>query len=340
MCSFPGLFPPHKIASEFSGELRASIRQHSKTAPGSSGVVAEPKPPLFTHDDDDAPESSPTTIFFMRSHAQPTILACHRTRWLVLSWASTGSASTEALGHTTNNPSSVTESVVESVGAEEAAVRRLSLAVDHLSYLRTSKPFLAGCVAYWLWEHGGIRSHVGELARGQYGRVVNEGRPAREAFLAAAEEFLRVEALFTERQEGGERGKKGVGRVGAGGGGGADRLAGRSSDVSFMSLLTEGTMKQCPWPGAWDRWVEECLRDAQVCVALCAVVSCERVSFVERRACAACDPIGRVRVGLQSFFVDLGAISTMGMYKNTGGWKLISKRYTCAERLVFLVLFC
>ncbi|CAM9228135.1 unnamed protein product, partial [Hapterophycus canaliculatus] len=161
------------------------------------------------------PETPPTTLFFMRSHAQPIILACHRTRWLVRSWASAGPASAEALQRATD-PASLSGSV----RAAEAAVRRLSLAVDHLSYLRTARPLLAGCVAYWLWEHGGVRAHVWRLARG--GRadrgggdnmddggssiagsgaaapaaLVEEGRPAREAFLTAAEEFLKVEALF------------------------------------------------------------------------------------------------------------------------------------------------
>lgn len=159
-------------------------------------------------------------------------------------------------------------------------MRRLSLAVDHLSYLRTAKPFLAGCIAYWLWEHEGVRAHVGELAQGAGalvvreggstgdelpgvagpGALVEEGRPAREAFLAAAEEFLRVEALLTGHQEGGSGRRR---RGGGGGGLGAAR-GGGGSDVSFMSLLTEGAMQRCPWPGAWDRWVEECLRDAQV----------------------------------------------------------------------------
>lgn len=54
-------------------------------------------------------------------------------------------------------------SVAEKANAAEGAVRLLSLAVDHLSYLRTAKPFLAGCVAYWLWEHGGVRAYIGEL---------------------------------------------------------------------------------------------------------------------------------------------------------------------------------
>lgn len=214
------------------------------------------------------PETPPTTLFFMRSHAQPIVLACHRTRWLVLSWASAGPASAEALQRATDP-----KSLAGSVRAAEAAVRRLSLAVDHLSYLRTARPLLAGCVAYWLWEHGGVRAHVGKLAsagedaRGDGGggdggssgaesgvaaAVVEEGRPAREAFLTAAEEFLKVEALFSRR---GDRGGGGGGRPGGGG---------EKSEVSFASLLTEGAVQRCPWPGAWDRWVEECLRDAQV----------------------------------------------------------------------------
>lgn len=56
-----------------------------------------------------------------------------------------------------------TTSVAEKASAAEGAVRLLSLAVDHIGYLRTAKPFLAGCVAYWLWEHEGVRAHVGEL---------------------------------------------------------------------------------------------------------------------------------------------------------------------------------
>lgn len=172
-------------------------------------------------------------------------------------------------------------------------MRRLSLAVDHLSYLRTAKPFLAGCIAYWLWEHGGVRAHVGELARGiarggdggsgvvgggevsgvgsPAGRaLVEEGRPAREAFLAAAEEFLKVESLLATRRDGIERGVRG----GAGGGthgamGGRGGVAkGLRSDMSFLSLLTEGAVQRCPWPGAWDRWVEESLRDAQASIVV------------------------------------------------------------------------
>lgn len=247
----------------------------SSTSSGSGGVAARPL------------ETPPTTLFFMRSHAQPIILACHRTRWLVLSWASTGPPSAEALQRATDPAS-----VAESARAVEAAVRRLSLAVDHLSYLRTARPFLAGCIAYWLWEHGGVRAHVGRLARG-FARgdgdgdgdrggdgsraaggegsgvgggvpgaaaLVEEGRPAREAFLAAAEEFLKVEALFLGRRDGHDRGVTRRDAAGRGGGGGKDPR----SDVSFMSLLTKGAMQRCPWPGAWDRWVEESLRDAQV----------------------------------------------------------------------------
>lgn len=57
-------------------------------------------------------------------------------------------------------------SVAEKVNAAEGAMRLLSLAVDHLSYLNTARPFLAGCVAYWLWEHGGVRAHVRDLLAG------------------------------------------------------------------------------------------------------------------------------------------------------------------------------
>ena len=168
---------------------------------------------------------------------------------------------------------------MKAVNASEAAVRRLSLAVDHLSYLRTAKPFLAGCIAYSLWEHGGVRSHVRDVARGpahsrgngddalgldNAGGLVEEGRPAREAFLAAAEEFLRVEALFVGCPEVVGRDRQG-GAGGRGGNTGRSGGQGSGSDVSFMSLLTEGAMRRCGWPGAWDRWIEECLRDAQVC---------------------------------------------------------------------------
>lgn len=239
------------------------------------------------------PEMPPTSLFFMRSHAQPIVLACHRTRWLVLSWASTGPRSEEALRQRAADRGAL----AESVRAAEAAVRRLSLAVDHLSYLRTARPFLAGCVAYWLWEHGGVRAHVGRLARGfsptdggsgsgsssgsgnsggggsgetahrdegtavggaVESGLVKEGRLAREAFLAAAEEFLKVEALFSGRSDGARGGGAGGSRGAAGGKGPSS-----AADVSFMSLLTEGAVQRCPWPGAWDRWVEECLRDAQ-----------------------------------------------------------------------------
>lgn len=201
------------------------------------------------HDDDyvDRSASSPTTLFFMRSHAQPIVLACHRTRWLVLSWSADG----------------------PDASVREASVRRLSLAVDHLSYLRTTKPFLAACVANWLWEHGGLRSHIGALVRApskvgqeeatQEGEleppaaaVTEETRPAREALLAAAEEFLRLDVLFSRVQAQDGRGRRPL----------ADR--GASHDVSFMSLLTGDALRRCPWPGAWDRWVQECLREVQV----------------------------------------------------------------------------
>ncbi|CAM9533516.1 unnamed protein product [Scytosiphon promiscuus] len=288
--------PPHKRVSKPGRERKASPRATSgnssiTTATGSTGgagaAAAAAGGPLPAGS---FPETPPTTLFFMRSHAQPTILACHRTRWLVLSWASAGPASAEALQRATD-PSSL----AESVRAAEGAVRRLSLAVDHLSYLRTARPLLAGCVAYWLWEHGGVRTHVGRLARGGIGHgngcgednvgdggasvsagsgaadaaaLVEEGRPAREAFLTAAEEFLKVEALFHRPRDGADRGMRG----GVGGGGGGGPAGGRGgggeksprSGVSFTSLLTEGAMQRCPWPGAWDRWVEECLRDAQV----------------------------------------------------------------------------
>ena len=194
---------------------------------------------------DDPDASSPTMLFFMRSHAQPVVLACQRTRWLVLSWAASDSLAS---------------------AGEEAAVRRLSLAVDHLSHLRTGNPLLAACLASWLWEHGGVRSRVGALARttstkvwreeatenGDTDNVVNDARPAREAFLAAAEEFLRLDALFS----------RGLARDGRGKRSPADK--GAPSEMSFMSLLTADALRRCPWPGAWDRWVEECLRDAQV----------------------------------------------------------------------------
>lgn len=183
----------------------------------------------------------------------------------MLSWAAAGPVSADALRRANGHAA-----ITEAVRAGESAVRRLSLAVDHLSYLRTAKPFLAGCVAYWLWEHRGIRAYVRQLAHdgslaseGDGNDVAHaetslleEGRPAREAFIAAAEEFLKVEALFLESQNSEERGWRG------GGGGTSGRKPG--SDMSFMSLLTEGAMQRCPWPGAWDRWVEECLRDGQV----------------------------------------------------------------------------
>lgn len=260
-------------------EEQASPRGHSHRSSGDGPGAAEGSvvlPGTF-------PETPPTSLFFMRSHAQPIVLACHRTRWLVLSWASTGPRSEEALRRAADRGA-----LAESVRAAEAAVRRLSLAVDHLSYLRTARPFLAGCVAYWLWEHGGVRAHVGRLARGvaptdgggsgsssgSAGTVhrdgstavggavgsglVKEGRPAREAFLAAAEEFLKVEALFSGRYDGARGGGAGGSRGGAGGTGPSS-----AADASFISLLTEGAVQRCPWPGAWDRWVEECLRDAQ-----------------------------------------------------------------------------
>lgn len=113
--------------------------------------------------------------------------------------------------------------------------------------------------------------------------MVEESRPAREAFLAAAEEFLKVEALFPGRRDGLERGARGD--VGGRGGG---RGRGPGSEVSFMSLLTEGAMQRCPWPGAWDRWVEECLRDAQVsegegsdCRLLVVWYGCVRVTCTQ-----------------------------------------------------------
>ncbi len=272
-------------------DRKASPRGQAVVGQGvTAAAAAEPLPP------GSVPETPPTTLFYMRSHAQPMVLACHRTRWLVLSWASSGPSAAEALQRATDPAL-----VADSARAAEAAVRRLSLAVDHLSYLRTAKPFLAGCVAYWLWEHGGVRAHVGSLARGGGGgggggsrrdsggsssngggggsggepsersgesgprgdALVEEGRPAREAFLTAAEEFLKVEALLPRRRDGGDRRTRGGG--GDVGGRGAGR--GARSEVSFMSLLTEGAMQRCPWPGAWDRWVEECLRDGQVCVS-------------------------------------------------------------------------
>lgn len=63
-------------------------------------------------------------------------------------------------------------------------------------------------------------------------------------------------------QQGAEPG----GRWGGGGGsrpgvGGGEQ---RGTQGSFMSQLSAGAVQRCPWPGAWDMWVEECLRDAQV----------------------------------------------------------------------------
>ncbi|CAM9437484.1 unnamed protein product [Ectocarpus sp. 4 AP-2014] len=289
-------------------EQVSSPRGHSHRNSGNGAGAAEGSvvlPGTF-------PESPPTSLFFMRSHAQPIVLACHRTRWLVLSWASTGPRSEEALRRAVDRGA-----LAESVRATEAAVRRLSLAVDHLSYLRTARPVLAGCVAYWLWEHGGVRVHVGRLARGfaptdgsgsgsisgsggggsggtvyQDGStavgaaigsgLVKEGRPAREAFLAAAEEFLKVEALFSGRYDG-ARGSAGGNRRGAGG-----KVPGSAADVSFMSLLTEGAVQRCPWPGAWDRWVEECLRDAQVHRPLHTAVAAHSTLLRALRVSAVC----------------------------------------------------
>ncbi|CAB1100113.1 unnamed protein product [Ectocarpus sp. CCAP 1310/34] len=293
-------------------EQASSPRGHSHRNSGNGAGAAEGSvvlPGTF-------PESPPTSLFFMRSHAQPIVLACHRTRWLVLSWASTGPRSEEALRRAADRGA-----LAESVRATEAAVRRLALAVDHLSYLRTARPGLAGCVAYWLWEHGGVRAHVGRLARGfaptngggsgsssssssggggsgsggtvhqdrntaDGGAVgsglVKEGRPAREAFLAAAEEFLKVEAVFSGRYDG-ARGGTGGSRGGAGGKGPSS-----AADVSFMSLLTEGAVQRCPWPGAWDRWVEECLRDAQVHPPLQAAVAAHSTLLRALRVSAVC----------------------------------------------------
>lgn len=269
--SLPGLAPAAlgpTIPTGFGGSSNKAIPRGRKPAQRDSDATQETQLAPA-----DAPPETPrpTTLFFMRSHAQPIVLACHRTRWLVLSWASTGPASVKSLARATDPGS-----ILDAAKASEAAVRRLSLAVDHLSYLRTAKPFLAGCIAYSLWEHGGVRAHVRDLARGvAHGRgkggdefavgldsagggLVEHGRPAREAFLAAAEEFLRVEALFVGRSE-----VTGRDRPGARGGN-AGKSGGQGSDVSFMSLLTEGAMRRCGWPGAWDRWIEECLRDAQV----------------------------------------------------------------------------
>ena len=268
----PALLPTTSTGSSGSSANKASPRQKAAAREGSKAAADDTQ--LVSTDA--PPEAAPTTLFLMRSHAQPIVLACHRARWLVLSWASTGPASVESLERATD-----AESTVEAAKASEAAVRRLSLAVDHLSYLRTARPFLAGCIAYSLWEHGGVRSHVRDLARGlahgrgkgddaggldSAGGLAEEGRPAREAFLAAAEEFLRVEALFVgclEVSTGRDRQGGAGGRGGTAGRGGGQ---GSGSDVSFMSLLTEGAMRRCGWPGAWDRWIEECLRDAQVCV--------------------------------------------------------------------------
>lgn len=275
--SLPGIAPAlgPTTSTGFSGGSANKASPRKKTAPREGSAAAADDALLVPTDT--APDTPPTALFFMRSHAQPLVLACHRTRWLVLSWASTGPASVELLERATD-----AESIVEAAKASEAAVRRLSLAVDHLSYLRTAKPFLAGCIACSLWEHGGVRSHVRDLARGlahgrgngdeasgvdSAGGLAEEGRPAREAFLAAAEEFLRVEALFVGCPEGGSgRDSRQGGAGGRGGNAGRGGGQGSGSDVSFMSLLTEGAMRRCGWPGAWDRWIEECLRDAQVCV--------------------------------------------------------------------------
>lgn len=119
-----------------------------------------------------APTLSPTSLFFMRSHAQPIVLACHRARWLVRSWASIGPAATWVLSGDggVNTGEWTAAAIAEKANAAEGAVRLLSLAVDHLSYLNTARPFLAGCVAYWLWEHGRVRAHVRDLLTGGSGR--------------------------------------------------------------------------------------------------------------------------------------------------------------------------
>lgn len=289
-------------AGRFGAVSTASRRRGRKSPREAGNNETLKKTPTMDYFQGTAVASSlPTTLFFMRSHAQSIVLACHRTRWLVHSWASTGPAlAVRAARDNATATRTQSAAIAGTVRAAEGAVRLLSLAVDHLSYLRTAKPYLAGCVAYWLWERGGVRAHTGELARATVVRressggggddfvtganaaivfdddddgesidtknetaaVVKAGRPAREAFLAAAEEFLHVEALFTgggQLAEG--RGNWGGNRGGVGGGGGEK---GRAGDVSFLSLLTAGTMEHCPWPGAWDRWVEECLRDAQV----------------------------------------------------------------------------
>lgn len=266
--------------------------------------------------DDPRRQRLPTALFFTSSHAQPTVLACHRTRWLVLSWAAEGPASARALRSARG-----TAAVAEAVRAAEASVRLLSHAVDHLSYLSTTKPFLAGCVAYWLWEHGGVRAHLGELARGSAREAMGDdrdrgprsvpgdggsprlpkaGRPAREAFLAAAEVILQLDALGTGGLAGASgRGWRGggPGREGGGGAGGGSKGA---SEVSFMSLLTPGTMQRCPWPGAWDPWLEECLREAQVL----------RMGVWGRRVCVRVDGRARAEKGA-GFHCSLGVDATV-----------------------------
>lgn len=85
------------------------------------------------------------------------------------------------------------------------------------------------------------------------------GRPAREAFLAAAEEFLHMEALFPASPQ-----QQGPGQGGWRGSGGGSSGGKRAAEVSFVSQISAGAVQRCPWPGAWDLWLEECLRDAQV----------------------------------------------------------------------------
>ncbi|CAM9317174.1 unnamed protein product [Discosporangium mesarthrocarpum] len=233
-----------------------------------------------------SPQPPVTSLFSMRSHAQPLVLACHRVRWLVLLWAY---ASQPARGNSRGRGeewgvAASRAGAGAGLGVDGEGLHALSLAVDHLGHIRSVNPVLAAFLAYTLWEGGGIRAHISESILGhardaagvgakkahvsggaggheledvepEGGGLVTADRLTREAFLTAAAEFLRLDALFGGGGISGWEGRVGSG-LGPRQGRGQPHI---SAEKLTLASILAGEVTSCPWPGVWDRWIEECL---------------------------------------------------------------------------------
>ncbi|KAG5191497.1 Rab3 GTPase-activating protein regulatory subunit N-terminus-domain-containing protein [Tribonema minus] len=163
-----------------------------------------------------------TLLWFFPAHAQPLLLACHRARWLMMSWAAMARG-----------------------GGGADALQPLGAAVEHLSYVGAVHRALAGAVAYRLWNSG-LRQYAGAAARSA-APLLEADAAVLQVAISAAEQFLgHIDAIAADDD-------------GGGGDGGGDAAAAAARQAATECALEAEGAAAGAWPGAQDRWLHECL---------------------------------------------------------------------------------